>query len=408
MRPRIPLVIAAVTAVTVALLPGQASAAPAATPSTADGFVAPLHLSQQHLDATDQAKLDAITAHLPADWRQRLANFQAKVGIEPSDAQKAVAGAIDPSQYECQDTAFSAYVNSLIDQVDIGTLFILVILGVLDYPTYDAIIFGKPSEADDYGLPTGYKSPINQAVKGSQKFWDVDLFDVKTLAMQNDMLTDQARVSRIIGVLFGVDQAEADETAALVQEVLAESPQLDNGRNPIFTLNAFAFSAEGETDPIFAGIPDKMVWGEGLGNALDAMGLGTDAAKGVIGHEMGHHVQFEQGFFDSPLTGPEATRRTELMADSFGTYFIAHKRGLGMKGAALHKAEQAFYEVGDCSFDSDGHHGTPNQRLKASIWGADQAAKAQPPFPVQSSISLFNKFEKKLPNLVKPDAKPAA
>jgi hypothetical protein len=408
MRPRIPLVIAAVTAVTVALLPGQASAAPAATPSTADGFVAPLHLSQQHLDATDQAKLDAITAHLPADWRQRLANFQAKVGIEPSDAQKAVAGAIDPSQYECQDTAFSAYVNSLIDQVDIGTLFILVILGVLDYPTYDALIFGKPSEADDYGLPTGYKSPINQAVKGSQKFWDVDLFDVKTLAMQNDMLTDQARVSRIIGVLFGVDQAEADETAALVQEVLAESPQLDNGRNPIFTLNAFAFSAEGETDPIFAGIPDKMVWGEGLGNALDAMGLGTDAAKGVIGHEMGHHVQFEQGFFDSPLTGPEATRRTELMADSFGTYFIAHKRGLGMKGAALHKAEQAFYEVGDCSFDSDGHHGTPNQRLKASIWGADQAAKAQPPFPVQSSISLFNKFEKKLPNLVKPDAKPAA
>ena len=408
MRPRIPLVIAAVTAVTVALLPGQASATPAATPSTADGFVAPLHLSQQRLDAADQAKLDAITAHLPADWRQRLANFQAKVGIEPSDAQKAVAGAIDPSQYECQDTAFSAYANSLIDQVDIGTLFILVILGVLDYPTYDALIFGKPGNTEDYGLPTGFKSPINQAVKGSQKFWDVDLFDVKTLAMQNDMLTDTARVSRIIGVLFGVDQADADETAALVQEVLAESPQLDNGRNPIFTLNAFAFSAEGETDPIFAGIPDKMVWGEGLGNALDAMGLGTDAAKGVIGHEMGHHVQFEQGFFDSPLTGPEATRRTELMADSFGTYFIAHKRGLGMKGAALHKAEQAFYEVGDCSFDSDGHHGTPNQRLKASIWGADQAAKAQPPFPVQSSISLFNKFEKKLPNLVKPDAKPAA
>jgi hypothetical protein len=408
MRPRIPLVIAAVTAVTVALLPGQASAAPAAAPSTADGFVAPMHLSQQRLDAADQAKLDAITAHLPADWRQRLANFQAKVGIEPSDAQKAVAGAIDPSQYECQDTAFSAYVNSLIDQVDIGTLFILVILGVLDYPTYDALIFGKPGNTEDYGLPTGFKSPINQAVKGSQKFWDVDLFDVKTLAMQNDMLTDTARVSRIIGVLFGVDQAEADETAALVQEVLAESPQLDNGRNPIFTLNAFAFSAEGETDPIFTGIPDKMVWGEGLGNALDAMGLGTDAAKGVIGHEMAHHVQYEQGFFESPLTGPEATRRTELMADSFGTYFIAHKRGLGMKGAALHKAEQAFYEVGDCSFDSDGHHGTPNQRLKASIWGADQAAKAQPPFPVQSSISLFNKFEKKLPNLVKPDAKPAA
>lgn len=408
MRPRIPLVVAAVAALTVALVPGQAAAAPATTPlSTADGFVAPLHLANHRLDAADQARLDAITAHLPADWQSRLARFQAKVGVPQSDAERAVAGVIDPTQYECQDTAFSNYANSLIDQVDIGTLFILIILGVLDYPTYDAIIFGKPKDTEDYGLPTGYKSPINQAVKGSQKFWDVNLFDVQTLAMQNDMLTDHARVARIIGVLFGVDEAEADETATLVQDVLNESPQLDGGRNPIFTLNAFAFTAEGETDPVFAGLPDKMVWGEGLGNALDALSLGTDAAKGVIGHEMGHHVQYEQGFFDSPLTGPEATRRTELMADSFGTYFIAHKRGLGMKGAALHKAEQAFFEVGDCQFDSNGHHGTPNQRLKASIWGADQAAKAQPPFPILPSITLFDKFEKKLPNLVKPDAKNA-
>ena len=35
--------------------------------------------------------------------------------------------------------------------------------------------------------------------------------------------------------------------------------------------------------------------------------------------EFGHHVQFEDGLFNSPLTGAEATRRTELMADAFGT-----------------------------------------------------------------------------------------
>jgi hypothetical protein len=408
MRPRIPLLIATIAAVTVALVPGQASAAPSSAPlSSADGFVAPLHLNSMRLDAADQAKLDAITAHLPADWQQRLANFRSKLGVEQSGAQDAVAGVIDPTQYECQPTAFSNYVDSLIANVDIGTLFILVILGVLDYPTYDAIFFGKPNNADDYGLPADYKSAVTQSVKNSQKFWDVDLFDVKTLAMQNDMLTDQARVSKVIGILFGVDQAEADETAALVEEVLNESPALDGGRNPIFTLNAFAFSAEGETDPVFQGIPDKMVFGEGLGNALTALGLGVPAAKGVIGHEMSHHVQYEQGYFDSPLTGPEATRRTELMADAFGTYFVSHPRGMALKGANLHKAEQAFFEVGDCSFDSDGHHGTPNQRLKASIWGADQAAKQASPFPVLPSDTLFNRFEKKLPNLVKPDVKKA-
>ena len=63
----------------------------------------------------------------------------------------------------------------------------------------------------------------------------------------------------------------------------------------------------------------------------------------------------------------------------------------------MHKAEQAFYQVGDCSFDSNGHHGTPNQRLKASIWGAELAAQAASPFPVLASDTLFDRFEKKLP-----------
>jgi hypothetical protein len=98
------------------------------------------------------------------------------------------------------------------------------------------------------------------------------------------------------------------------------------------------------------------------------------------------------------------------MADSFGTYFVAHKRGLAMNAVAVHKAEQSFYEVGDCSFDSPGHHGTPNQRLKASVWGAELAGKATAPFAVLPSLTLADKFEKKLPNLVKPDARnrPAA
>jgi hypothetical protein len=404
MRPKIPLVIAAVAAVTVALVPGQAAAAPAAPSPHTGGIVAPLHLPSARLDASGQARLDAITAQLPADWQDRLARFRSKLDVEQTGTER-VAGVIDPSQYECGPTGFSNYVDSLIADVDLETLLILLILGVLDYATYDALFFGTPGNTADYGFEPAYKGPITQAFKSSQRFWDVQLFDVKSLAMQNDMLADHARVSRIIGVLFGVDQAEADATATDVQELLDSSPALDGGRNPIFTLNAFAFSAEGETDPIFEGIPDKMVFGEGLTKGLDALSLGTAAAKGVVAHEMAHHVQFEQNLFDSPLTGPEATRRTELMADAFGTYHAAHKRGLGMKGEQLHKAEQAFFEVGDCAFDSNGHHGTPNQRLRASLWGAGLAAKVQPPFPVQPSLALADKFEKKLPDLVRPDAK---
>lgn len=407
MRPRIPLVVAAVAAVTVALVPGQAAATPAPGP-TAGGFAAPLTIdASARLSSAGQSRLAEITAHLPADWRQRLADFRSKIDVDQTGTER-VAGVIDPSQYECGPTNFSNYIDTLINPIPLDALLILIQLGVLDYATYDAIFFGTPRNTRDYGLPAGYKAPITQAYKSAQRFWDVNLFDVQSMAMQNDMLADHARVTRIIGILFGVDEATAAAAATEVQEVLNTTPALDGGRNPIFTLNAFAFSAEGETDPIFEGIPDKMVFGEGLTVALGVLGVGTTGAKAVVGHEMAHHVQFEQNLFDSPLTGPEATRRTELMADSFGTYHMAHKRGFGMKGVALHKAQQTFYEVGDCSFDSPGHHGTPNQRLRASVWGGQLAAKTPPPFRVLPSLTLADKFERKLPVFVRPDARPAA
>jgi hypothetical protein len=413
MRPRIPLLIATVAAVTAALVPGQAAATPAAAAvPAAQNFLDPLRvdLTTAELSPADQARLDAITAHLPADWQGRLARVRSEVDIESSGVEEVVAAAIDPSLYECQPTAFSHYANSLLEGVDLGTLLILLNLGVLNYPAYDAILYGKPGNTEDYGLPAGYKTPVTQAVKQSQKFWDVDLFDVKTVAMQNDMLADHARMTRLIAALFETDEADAAETATLVMDVLADSPPLDGGRNPIFTLNAYAFTAEGETDPLVQGIPDKVVFGEGMAIALDALGVGTTGAKAVVGHEMAHHVQFEQGYFDSPLTGPEATRRTELMADAFGTYFVAHKRGMNFNAVQIHQAEQTFYQVGDCAFDNNGHHGTPNQRLKASVWGAELARATASPFPVLASDALFAKFEKKLPSFVKPDARnrPAA
>ena len=49
-----------------------------------------------------------------------------------------------------------------------------------------------------------------------------------------------------------------------------------------------------------------------------------------MGHEFGHHIQYELNLFDPPLTGAEATRRTELMADAFATYWAMHARGLSL------------------------------------------------------------------------------
>jgi hypothetical protein len=68
------------------------------------------------------------------------------------------------------------------------------------------------------------------------------------------------------------------------------------------------------------------------------------------------------------------------------------------------QAEQSFYEVGDCSFTSAGHHGTPNQRLRASTWGYSVADGAQKQGHVLPSLTLDAQFEATLPELVAPDA----
>lgn len=406
MRPRLPLLFATVTAVAVALVPAPAAAAPAAGTVAATGFVAPVTLDagDLRLDPADQARIDAFTALLPANWQERLAQVRDELGLESSPAQDAVMRAIDPSRYDCEPTELDAYVDVLLKDVDYSLLIALSWVGVLDFPTYDALLFGTEDDRAEYGLPHKYKAPVTQAVTKSRKFWDVDLSDVQTVAMNSGTYTNPVRAARVMQALFPTSTPEETAEAVVLLGELLDAPGIDGGRNPFFTLNAFAFTAEGETDPMLAGLPDKVVFGEGLASALDALGVGATGAKSVIGHEMAHHVQYEQGYFDSPLTGPEATRRTELMADSFSTYFLAHKHGMNLTGDKLDLAEDALYQVGDCSFTSNGHHGTPNQRLRAAEWGAAKADATRPPFRVLPSDTLYADFERQLPVFVAPDA----
>jgi hypothetical protein len=151
-------------------------------------------------------------------------------------------------------------------------------------------------------------------------------------------------------------------------------------------------------------IPDKLIVGDGVLSALEYMKIADVGPRAVLGHEFGHHVQYEDNLFTSPLTGAEATRRTELMADTFGTYFATHSRGLALNAKRVLQAEKSFYEVGDCAFDNPGHHGTPNQRLHASQWGANLADTAQKQGHILPSLTVARAFDAALPGLVATDA----
>ncbi|GAA2024398.1 hypothetical protein GCM10009740_12430 [Terrabacter terrae] len=360
--------------------------------------------SSQTASATDSgALLAAARAHLPSDWDVRRAAAGKRFGIEPSAAQEALGRAIDPTQYQCAPTRLDAYVDGILAHVDRSTLSLVISLGGLDMPTYDTLVFGSSADPH-YALTKASRNELTTAFRAAQKFWDTDGSDISLMAMHGDVLRDPARIARVYRVVYGLPDAQAAQLAAILSQAVASDPGLSGGDNPIFTLNAFAFSGEGDPDPMVASLPDKLVFGDGMLDALGAIGVGDVGPRAVIGHEYGHHVQYDKHLFASPLTGPEATRRTELMADAFGTYFVTHKRGLALNTARVLEAEQSFYQVGDCSFTSEGHHGTPNQRLRASTWGASVAAEAQKQGQVLPSLTLDSQFESNLPQFVAPDA----
>jgi hypothetical protein len=63
-----------------------------------------------------------------------------------------------------------------------------------------------------------------------------------------------------------------------------------------------------------------------------------------------------------------------------------------------------FFDIGDCAFDDDGHHGTPNQRMKAAKFGFDVAESAKQKGKVLSSAEFHALFVKEYPKLIAPDA----
>jgi hypothetical protein len=340
---------------------------------------------------------------LPADWQARRDAAAARLRLEPSPATVAVRRAINPGDYECAPTQLDTYVSSLLSGLKPAELAFLAGSGALDFPTYDALFFGASGDPR-YALTPEHGQQLTSSFRDAKRFWDIDSSNIQLMAMHgNGVLQDAPRLAQLLRVVYGLPVAEAADYARYVVATVAQIPALKGGDNPIFTLNAFAFSGEGDPNPIVAKLGDKLIFGDGILDALEYMGIGDVGPRAVLGHEFGHHVQFDKNLFASPLTGAEATRRTELMADAFGTYFVTHSRGLALNAKRVLQAEKSFYEVGDCAFTNDGHHGTPNQRLRASQWGATLATSAQKQGHILPSLAVAQQFDAELANLVRPD-----
>ena len=320
-----------------------------------------------------------------------------------SPAQAALAQAVAPS--ECEGTLLDTYIDQLFaDMTDEQFAFLVAHQDtLLNVPTYDALFFGTPDDPD-YALES-HAPQIRNTFRDLRRFWNIESADIQLMAMHGDVLLDADRIAKTLTAMVATGQldpmtpaeiqAEATTVAAFMQA------QGDFYDNPLWTLNAFAFSGDGETDPFIAALPDKLIMGDGLIDAYDAIGLGDVGIRVILAHEFGHHVQFELGVFDTGPTDPaEATRRTELMADAMAAYYGTHKKGLALNKKRVADALLSFYTVGDCQFDSPGHHGTPLQRERAADWGADLAAAAKPRSYILPPASFIELFDEALPQII--------
>jgi hypothetical protein len=338
--------------------------------------------------AQSRALYEKITSLLPAG---------AKKLSDDSTAQDIIDAVIDPADYECSDTPVTAYVQSLTAGLSEDDLLDLAVILIYDPVDYDALYFPEPAATRYFGVDGEYTNRLQHRFAGLKSFWDINSSGIELVPVHGRTLLDPARVARAL-------QAElptlTDDAAAQIADAfrqIAGQDKFDHGDFPLFTFNAFAFSAKGEPVPI----TDKILVGDGVLEGMKALGLDDIAPDAILSHEFGHHVQFQDGLDTATtLTGPEASRRLELMADTFGSYYLTHMRDGHVGIKRVKDFVQMFYDLGDCQFANVAHHGTPNQRRKAAEFGAVNALL--PATRVLPSRTLDARFEKALPKIVAP------
>ena len=315
--------------------------------------------------------------------------------------------AINPNDYICPPSTpvidwYLGKVNETIEQ-EPATFDLLYNQLLADLiPTYEALYFQTTDTPQYFGYDGEYTTLMRKTERNVKRFWDIQSSDIQVLGMHGSMLLDVDRSAATYEFLFGLDPATATFFATLVRDAVAESQTLNGGNHPLFSFNAFAFSDFGGP------LADKIVMGDGMLAGYEAMGFGDVALPAVFAHEFAHHIQYENDYFGDPYattgSSAERTRYTELMADAMSAYYLTHKHGGTMNQKRVAQFLDAFFQIGDCAFTNPGHHGTPNQRMRAAEFGFRLADEAQKQGHILTSAEVHARFVAEYPTIITPDA----
>ncbi len=354
--------------------------------------------SSTTLDPVTQRKLAALYAKIPVDARRKVGGkSKVKLELHP-EYRDIILKTLKLEESSCNDnTASSQWLDQQLADWNSTIINYVLTTAMLDLPTYDALLFENSSANQKFGAEGQYTQRLTKAFKDLKRFWNIQAENIVLAPMHGTMLTDRAKLLRTYKAAFGLDDPSANYYADFVLAIVDAYPQLRGGNHPMFSFNAFAQSTF--SFPPYGVIPDKIIMGDGIMDAFAATGYADVAPQAILAHEFGHHIQFDLNLFGN-ASGPEATRRTELMADAYAAYYLSHARGASMQWKRVQLFLNVFFNIGDCSFTSDGHHGTPTQRMAAARWGYDVANKAQKQGHILTAQEFTRQFEAQLPKLI--------
>jgi hypothetical protein len=352
------------------------------------------------MTAAQRARAKQIRASLPSGVKERIKTKTLKfLRLHPqyrnmvSQAVKATAPPCDPN------TPVFSWLDDQLAEWNDDIFFLAVATGMLEMPLYDALFFQNTSANQYFGINGAFTHRVTKTFKDLQRFWNIRSSDIALVGLHGTMLQDRARVVRIGRILFPEDTEEVNEFFAdVIVELMDVIPQYREGNHPIFSFNSFAQSRF--AFPPFGIVPNKIVMGDGILEGFAALGYGDVAPQAILAHEFGHHIQFQLNLFGEEAT-PEATRRTELMADAYSSYYLSHARGASMQWKRVKLFLSVFFNIGDCSTGNPGHHGTPRQRMSAAEWGYSVANDAQKQGHILTAQQFTAKFEAALPGILR-------
>jgi len=219
-----------------------------------------------------------------------------------------------------------------------------------------------------YGDRTDEMQGNHQALKG---FWSTGSSNIILLGMHGVDLAEDTKLIPTLQQMYTLDASEAYALGGRIKNIVESLPGAFN--NPVLTANAIAIqslNSDGSKSE-----RDSIIVGDGVLAFLTWLNLKDDGPDYIHSHEFGHHLQYDIGVdkVGNGWSSGEETRRWEMMADVFGSYYLAHAKGGRMDANRLMEVHRAAFSLGDCQDAIGSHHGTPRQRECASNYGADLA-----------------------------------